>query len=274
MISKIHPTAVIEEGAVIGEDVEVGPYSLIGKNVKIGRGTKIHSHVLLTGWTTIGEDNEIYKGAVIGEVPQDFTYKGEESYVILGDRNIIREYVTIHRATGEYKKTSIGNDNLIMNNAHIAHNGCLGNQITMAGYVGLAGHVTIEDQVTLGGYCGIHQFARIGRMAMIGGYSKVIQDIPPFVLVEGLPVRILGLNVPGLRRRNVPSESRNALKSAIYLLTSRKYKLKDLPDIIRSKVNVTAEVEHLIRFISSPSKKGILMQSPRTRNGGQMSQDG
>ncbi|MFP4497218.1 MAG: acyl-ACP--UDP-N-acetylglucosamine O-acyltransferase [Vulcanimicrobiota bacterium] len=261
-IQKIHPTAIIEEGAQLASDVVVGPYSIIGKDVKIGKGTVIHEHVLITGWTTIGEDNEIFKGAVIGEAPQDLGYKGERSYVNIGNKNNIREYVTIHRGAEADGETVIGNENLLMAYCHIAHNCHLGNQIIMANYIGLAGHVVVEDQVVFGGLSGIHQYARIGRLAMIGGYSKIIQDIPPFVLVEGLPVRILSLNSVGMRRRGIGSESRNALKSAIALLTSRKYKRRELPDVIRNNVDLTPEVEHLIDFISRPSKKGLLMQAP------------
>ncbi len=267
-INKIHPTAIIEDGAQLADDVEVGPYSIIGGNVRIGRGTRIHSHVLITGWTTIGEDNQIFSGAVIGEAPQDLSYKGQESYAILGDRNQIREYVTIHRGAEEGGKTLIGSDNLIMNYVHIAHNCQLGNHIVIANTVGLAGHVIVEDMATLGGLCGIHQFARIGRMCMVGGYSKILQDIPPFTLVEGLPVRILGLNIPGLRRRKVSSASRNSLKTAINILTSRKHLLKDLPQVLRDfpQLEKTPEVEHLIEFLANPSKKGILMQAPSRKN--------
>ena len=261
-IIKIHPTAIIEDGAEIGEDVEIGPYSYIGKNVKMGCGNKIHSNVLITGWTTIGDNNEFYKGAVIGEAPQDLKYKGEESYLEIGNNNVFREYVTVHRGAEEGGKTVIGNDNLFMNYVHIAHNCILGNQIIIANYVGLAGHVTVEDQVVFGGLCGIHQHVRIGRLAMIGGYSKILQDIPPFVLVEGLPVRILGLNVHGLRRRGISLESRKALKKAMDLLVSRKYRKSELPDVIRQSVPLTDEVEHFIEFISKTSKKGLLMQAP------------
>ena len=188
-------------------------------------------------------------------------YTGEESYVKIGDRNSIREYVTIHRAANEGASTVIGNDNLIMSTVHVAHNCVLGNEITIANLVGLAGHVQIEDQAVLGGMCGIHQFARIGKIAMVGGYSKILQDIPPYTLVEGLPVRILGLNVPGLRRRGVSSESRKALKTAVKIITSRKYKRAKALEVIRNEVEVTPEVEHFLSFIEQPSKKGILMQS-------------
>lgn len=263
----IHPTAIIEEGAQIGEGVEIGPYSIIGKHVKIGARCKIHSNVLITGWTTIGEDNIFYNGAVIGEAPQDLKYKGEESYTIIGNRNVIREFVTIHRGAEEGGTTIMGDDNLLMNYVHIAHNCVLGNQIVIANTVGLAGHVHIEDMANLGGMCGIHQFVRIGKVCMIGGYSKILQDIPPFTLVEGLPVRILGLNIPGLRRRQISPESRKALKTAVKILTSRKHLLKDLPQVLRESLDIekTPEVEHFIEFISNPSKKGMLMQSPHRK---------
>ncbi len=243
--------------------MEIGPFTIIGKNVIIGKGTKIHSSVLINGWTTIGEDNEIYKGTVIGEEPQDMKYKGEKSYVIIGDRNSFREYVTIHRAADAGGATIIGDENLLMNYIHVAHNCVLGNQIVIANMVGFAGHVTIEDQVVFGGLSGIHQFVRIGKMAMIAGYSKVLQDIPPFSLVEGQPARILGLNIPGLRRRKVQPDSRNALKKAINIIKSRKFKRTDALEVIRKEVDITPEVEHLLQFMSNPSKQGILMQSAK-----------
>lgn len=241
--------------------MEIGPFCVIGKNVKIGRGTVIHSSVQISGWTTIGEENVIFKGAVIGEWPQDIKYSGEESYVTVGNRNHIREYVTVHRAADKGSTTVIGNNNLIMAYVHVAHNCVLGNEITIANTVGLAGHVYIEDQAVLGGLCGIHQFARIGKMAMVGGCSKILQDIPPFTLVEGMPVRILGLNIPGLRRRGVPSESRAALKKTLSIITSRKFKRVVALEHIRNEVDVTPEVEHLLNFMANPSRKGILMQT-------------
>lgn len=248
----------------MAEDVEIGPYSIIGKNVKIGRGTKVHSHVLINGWTTIGEENRIFKGAVIGEWPQDIKYSGEESYVEMGDRNMIREYVTIHRAANGGGSTIIGNDNLIMNYIHVAHNCHLGNEIVIVNAVGLAGHVIIEDQAVLGGMCGIHQFARIGKMAMIAGYSKILQDVLPFTMVEGMPARVMGLNVVGLRRRQVTAESRNALKKALGIITGRKHKKDETIERIKNEVELTPEVEHLINFMSGSSKKGLLTQPAKT----------
>lgn len=246
--------------------MEIGPFSIIGKNVKIGRGTKIHSSVLINGWTAIGEDNVIFKGAVIGEWPQDLKYAGEESYVIIGDRNHFREYVTVHRAADEGGKTIVGDDNLIMNYIHIAHNCKLGNQIVIANTVGLAGHVEIEDQAVLGGLCGIHQFARIGRLAMVAGYSKILQDVLPFTLVEGQPARILGLNLPGLKRRDISAPVRNSLKKALSLITARKHKRQEVIDLIRQEIEPSPELDHLLSFMSNPSKKGLLMQSGKNRD--------
>lgn len=205
----------------------------------------------------------MFKGVVIGEWPQDIKYAGEESYTIIGNNNSIREYVTIHRGAVAGSSTIVGDNNLIMAYVHIAHNCKLGNEITIVNTVGLAGHVSIEDQAVLGGLCGIHQFARVGKMSMVAGYSKIIQDVPPFTLVEGMPARIMGLNVLGLQRRGVPSNSRNALKSALKIITSRKYKRMEALEVIRQEVEMTPEVEHLIKFMSNPSRKGIIIQAAR-----------
>jgi UDP-N-acetylglucosamine acyltransferase len=263
----IHPTAIIEDGADIGADVEIGPFSVIGKDVKIGRGTKVHGNVLITGWTTLGENNTIFQGAVIGEAPQDLGYKGERSYVEIGNNNQIREYVTIHRGAQAETKTVIGSDNLIMGCSHIAHNCQLGNSIVMANYVGLAGHVTVENEVVFGGFAGIHQHVRIGRTTMIAGYSKVIQDVPPFLLVEGMPVRVMGLNVHGLKKRGIHVESRKAIKKVVGILTNRKNKLVEIADTIKENVEILPEVEHFISFITSPSRMGLLRQAAVNKSG-------
>ncbi|MCE1245941.1 MAG: acyl-ACP--UDP-N-acetylglucosamine O-acyltransferase [Firmicutes bacterium] len=241
--------------------MEVGPFSIIGKNVVIGKGNVIESSVLITGWTTIGENNRFFKGAVIGEWPQDIKYNGEPSYTDIGNGNVFREYVTVHRGAEPGTRTIIGNNNLLMAYVHVAHNCKLGSDNTIANYVGFAGHVEVEDMVTFGGLCGIHQFARIGKMAMVAGYSKVIQDVPPFTLVEGMPARIMGLNIPGLRRRGLTSESRNALKKAISIITSRKQKRVDAIETVRQTVEVTPEVEHLLNYVANPSRKGVILQT-------------
>lgn len=255
---KIHPSALVHPGAEIGENVEIGPFSIIGEHVRIGSGTRIMSSVVIDGWTTLGSDNVIFPGAVIGVAPQDLRYNGERSYVRIGDRNQIREYVTIHRASDPEGETSLGSDNLIMGYVHLAHNCHLGSQIIIANYVGLAGHAVIEDQAVLGGMCGIHQFVRVGRLGMVGGMAKVIKDVPPFAIVDGQPARIYGLNIRGLQRRGVDKEARMGLKRAFRLMTQSGLNLNQAIEAIRTTVESAPEVEHLVRFLESPSRMGVM----------------
>lgn len=259
-MANIHPCAIIHPGAVLAEDVEVGPFSIVGPHVTIGAGTKIHSSVVVDGWTEIGAGNEIYPGAVIGVAPQDLRYSGERSYVRIGDRNVIREYVTVHRASDAEGLTAIGDDNLIMAYTHVAHNCLLGNQIIIANAVGLAGHVEIEDQAVIGGMCGVHQFVRVGRLAMLGGMAKVRQDVPPFGMVDGQPARIYGMNIRGMQRRGVTKEARLGLKKAYRLILRSGLNLSQAVDAIRRTVSSTEEVEHLLRFLESPSRMGICIR--------------
>lgn len=255
---KIHPSALVHPGAEIGENVEIGPFSIIGEHVRIGSGTRIMSSVVIDGWTELGSDNVIFPGAVIGVAPQDLRYNGERSYVRIGDRNQIREYVTIHRASDPEGVTSLGSDNLIMGYVHLAHNCHLGSQIIIANYVGLAGHAVVEDQAVLGGMCGIHQFVRIGRLSMVGGMAKVIKDVPPFAIVDGQPARIYGLNIRGLQRRGVDKEARMGLKRAFRLMTQSGLNLNQAVEAIRTTVEPSPEVEHLVRYLESPSRMGVM----------------
>lgn len=255
---KIHPSALVHPGAEIGENVEIGPFSIIGEHVRVGSGTRIMSSVVIDGWTEIGSDNVIYPGAVIGVAPQDLRYNGERSYVRIGDRNQIREYVTIHRASDPEGVTSLGSDNLIMGYVHLAHNCHLGSQIIIANYVGLAGHAVVEDQAVLGGMCGIHQFVRIGRLSMVGGMAKVIKDVPPFAIVDGQPARIYGLNIRGLQRRGVDKEARMGLKRAFRLMTQSGLNLNQAIEAIRTTVEPSPEVAHLVRYLETPSRMGVM----------------
>ncbi|MCA9794412.1 MAG: acyl-ACP--UDP-N-acetylglucosamine O-acyltransferase [Candidatus Eremiobacteraeota bacterium] len=261
-MATIHPSALVNPKAEIADDVEIGPFTIVGENVKIGRGTKIHSSVVLDGWTEIGEDNEIYPGAVIGVAPQDLRYSGERAYVRIGHRNVIREYVTVHRASDEEGLTAIGDDNLIMAYTHVAHNCLLGNQIIVANSVGLAGHVEIEDQAVLGGMCGVHQFVRVGRLAMLGGMAKVSQDVPPFAMVDGQPARIFGMNIRGMQRRGVTKEARLGLKNCYRLILRSGLNLSQALSAIRATVDNTDEVRHLLRFLESPSRMGVCIRQP------------
>jgi UDP-N-acetylglucosamine acyltransferase len=197
---RIHPTAVIHPKAELHETVQVGPYAVIGEHVRIAAHTVVGAHVVIDGWTEIGEGNHIFPGAVVGTEPQDLKYSGAPSQVVIGRGNRIREFVTINRATNEGEATLIGDHNLLMAYTHVAHNCVIENQVVITNAVSLAGHIHIESQARIGGMVGIHQFTRIGRLAMVGAMSRVDRDVPPYMLVEGHPARIRGLNLVGLRR--------------------------------------------------------------------------
>lgn len=258
---KIHPSAIVHPRAELAEGVEVGPFTIIGEHVRVGRNTRIHSSVVLEGWTTLGENNEVYPGAVIGAAPQDLSYDGSRSYVVIGDGNIIREYVTIHRASDPEGMTFIGNGNLIMGYTHVAHNCRLGNQVIIANSAGLAGHVEIEDQAVLGGMCGVHQFVRIGRLGMVGGMAKVIKDVPPFTMVDGQPAWVRGLNLRGLKRRGVNREARMALQRCHRLLYRSGLNLSEAIEAIRRCVAPGPEVEHLLGWLEAPSRMGVMIRA-------------
>ena len=196
----IHPTAIIEDGCYIGSEVDIGANSYIGAKTQIGDNTVIHAQVVIDGNVKIGEGNIIFPGAVIGLAPQDKTYHGEESGVLIGNHNVIREYVTINSATGEGSLTQIGDSNMMMAYCHIAHNCLIADNVTMANSVSLGGHVVVESDAVLGGVLGIHQYTHIGQISMVGGMSRVDRDVPPFTLVEGNPARIRGLNKIGIQR--------------------------------------------------------------------------
>lgn len=218
----IHPTAVVHPGARLHPTVEVGAYAVVGEHVQVGPRSKIGAHAILDGWTEIGADNQIFPGAVIGLEPQDLKYDGSRSWVKIGDRNLIREYVTINRATGAEEATQIGNDNMLMAYVHVAHNCVLENSVVIANGVALAGHVYIESRARISGILGVHQFVHIGELAMVGGMAKITRDVPPYVLVEGNPARVRALNLVGLKRSGISraedGEILRVLKKAFRLL--------------------------------------------------------
>ncbi|MFG0328276.1 MAG: acyl-ACP--UDP-N-acetylglucosamine O-acyltransferase [Phycisphaerales bacterium] len=211
----IHPTAIVDPTAEIGENVEIGPYCVIGAYVEIGAGSKLHNHVTIEGPTTLGRDNEVYPFSVIGADPQDLKFRGEQAVCIVGDRNIIREHVTIHRGTqngGGF--TRVGNDNLFMVAAHVAHDCIVGSNCVIANQVMIGGHAVIDDMVTIGGGAGIHHFATVGRLSFIGGLARIKKDVPPYMIVEGDPAEVRGLNTIGLTRRNFDNREIAALREA------------------------------------------------------------
>jgi UDP-N-acetylglucosamine acyltransferase len=247
----VHPTAVVDRTAELAADVSVGPYCVIGSHVQIGRGTRLESHVVIEPYTTLGEDCVVRQGAVLGGPPQDHKYRGERTYLVIGDRNIIREFVTIHRATGEDKATRLGNDNMIMAYSHIGHNAWLGSGIIMANQVGMSGHCLVEDRVVFGGIVGVHQFVRIGKFAMIGGMSKVVMDVPPFHLVDGRPAEVAGLNVLGLRRAGIQPKVRAGLKQAFRLLYRSGLNLTQGIEAAYNEVDPSEERDYLLEFLTN-----------------------
>lgn len=247
----IHPTAIIDSTARIGQGVSIGAHSIIGKNVRIGDLTRIDSHVVIESNAEIGKDCVILAGSVIGGAPQDKKYHGEDSFVRIGDGNVIREYVTIHRASGDGEATVLGDGNMLMAYCHVGHNCKLGDNITMANYVGISGHVMIEDKVVFGGFVGVHQKVRIGKLAMIGGMSKVVQDVPPFAIVDGRPTRVCDLNVIGLRRSNISSKVRAEIRHAYKLLYRSNLNVSQALEAIDGEIEPSVELSYLTDFIRS-----------------------
>ncbi|RPJ11271.1 MAG: acyl-ACP--UDP-N-acetylglucosamine O-acyltransferase [Deltaproteobacteria bacterium] len=254
----IHPTAVIDPEAEIGQDVEIGPYSVIEKGAVIGPGTRIRSHVFIGEGTQIGKKCQVYQFASVGEAPQALAYKGEETHLIMGDQNIVREYVTLNRGTVQGGgKTVIGNGNLFMAYSHVGHDCHLGNQIVFANGATLAGHITIEDHAIIGGLAAIHQFCRIGAHAMISGLTGVPQDIPPYMMAAGSRARLYGLNTVGLKRFKFSEKTIRALKKAYRIIFRSNLTLESaLKQLAGDDIAQLPEIQHLLQFIQQ-SKRGI-----------------
>jgi UDP-N-acetylglucosamine acyltransferase len=262
MSETIHPTAIIHPGAQLHPTVKVGAYAVIGEQVKIDRQTTIDSHVVIDGDTEIGAENHIFPGVAIGLEPQDLKYQGANSQVKIGDRNRIRESVTINRATGEGERTEIGSDNLLMAYVHVAHNCAIGDRVVIANSVSLAGHVHIESDAVLGGMLGIHQFVHIGRLAMVGGMSRIDRDVPPYLLVEGNPSRVRSLNLVGLKRSGVAQleggEVLSILKKAFRILYRSGQPLEQALDQLEG-LSQNDHLQHLYRFLRgsiAPGRRG------------------
>lgn len=253
---RAYPNAVVSKKAKLADDVSVGPNTIIGDNVVVGPGTKIGAFCVIEGNTTIGKNCEIFTGAVIGSRPQDLKYKGEKSFLEIGDNNIIREYCTFNPGTQEGSKTVVGNDNLFMAYSHIAHDCRVGNGCVIANNGTLAGHVTIEDKAVVGGLVAVHQFVRVGVLSIIGGCSKVVQDIPPYSTCDGHPARVYGLNLIGLRRSGIPKESIHQLNHAFKILFNSGLSLKHAVEKLKKEITPDNECAYLIDFIKS-SQRGI-----------------
>lgn len=245
---QIHSLSYVHPEAELADDVQVGPFCYVDANVRMGAGCVLDSHVTIKGGTIMGENNFVAQGAVLGGDPQDRKYAGEPTFLRIGDRNVIREYVTIHRATGEGKATTVGNDCYIMAYCHLGHNVTVEDFVTMANNVGIAGHATIETMVNFGGMVGVHQFARIGKVAMVGGMSRVVKDVPPFTLISGMEQEVLDINAVGLRRMGVSQTARLALHKAVKLIFKSDLGLTKALETVRREVPMTPEVEYMIAF--------------------------
>ncbi len=265
--TNIHPTAIISPKSELGEGVRIDPYTIVEDHVQIGANTVIGPHVQIGKWTTIGEDCQVFFGATIGNPSKDLKYNGERSYVRIGNRNVLREYVSISRSTFEDGETVIGDDNLFMNWVNIAHDSIIGSRTIMANFATLAGHVTIEDDVRLGAYAALHQFVRVGKMAMAGGCSKIVQDVPPFALSAGQPARVRDLNRIGIRTSRInplaklSPETFALLKKAFRILFRSGIPLRHAVTKAREELPTDPEVEYLLQFIES-SKRGIGFSQP------------
>ncbi len=254
----IHKTALIHPKAKLAQGVVVGPYSIVGHDVTINENVKIASHCVIEGKTTIGKECQLFSGAVIGSVPQDKKHSGDEDVsLIIGENNIIREYVTMNPGTpGGGRKTVVGNHNLFMAYSHVAHDCVIANHCVMANAGTLAGHVTLEDNAVVGGLTAVHQFVRLGRLSIVGGCSKVVQDIPPFSMCDGHPAKVYNLNLIGLKRAKIPLPTIKLLKQSFKLLFHSGLTRTHAIERVEKEVTSSGEVDHLIAFAKT-TKRGL-----------------
>lgn len=255
--TRIHPTAIVHPSAQLGQGVTIGPYAIVNEDVVIGDHCIIGPRAIIDRWTVMGKRNKVYAGAVVGNEPMDLKFNGEETQLIIGDDNMIREYATISRGTiGGGGVTRIGNGNLIMSNVHVAHDVQMGDGIVISHGSGIAGHVIIEDRARIGGIVGVHQFTRIGALAMVGAHSMVTKDVPPYVLVNGDPAKPFGVNIVGLRRNEFPPDLRLEIQKAYKILYRSGYNVTQAIEEMERVLNSTPEIEHFLRFLRN-AERGI-----------------
>jgi UDP-N-acetylglucosamine acyltransferase len=252
----IHPTAVVHPSAEMGPDCEIGPYCVVGEHVTLGAGCRLHSHVVVGGHTRLGEANEIFPFASIGLQSQDLKWKGGLTRTEIGAHNTFREYVTVHSATGDGEATVVGSNNHILAYCHIAHNVVVGNSVIMSNVATLAGHVIMEDFAVVGGLAAIHQFCRIGKMSIVGGCSKVVQDVPPFMLADGNPAETRTVNKVGMERNGISEEAQLALRQAFKLLFREGLTIPNALTRIAQDLPSLPEIQHLVAFVRA-SGRGI-----------------
>ena len=258
MSSFIHESAVVSKNAQLGADHYIGAFCVVGDEVALGAGVRLESHVVVDGKTSIGDDTRVFPFVSIGLAPQDLKYGGEPTAVEIGKRNHIREFVTVHRGTaGGGGLTRIGDDCLLMAQAHVAHDCSIGRHVIMANAATLAGHVEIADRANIGAYSGVHQFCRVGLEAFVGGYSVVVKDAPPFAIIQGNHAKCYGLNKVGLRRRGYSKETIEKLHHAYHLFLSAKLNTTQAVEKMRDEISGCKEVDLLVEFIES-SKRGVV----------------
>jgi UDP-N-acetylglucosamine acyltransferase len=250
----VHPTAIVSPDAHIGRDVSIGPYAIVEERAVIGDGCEIRAHAVVKRYTTLGAGNRVHEGAVLGGEPQDLSFRDHETGLVIGDRNVIREGVTIHRSTKPGGTTVVGSDCFLMAYVHVAHDNRIGDRAILANNVMLAGHVEVGERAFLGGGAGVHQFCRVGRLAMVGGNAKVVQDCLPFVITDGHPARARGLNVVGLRRAGVAASQLRALEEAYRLLVRSGLRLE--PALEKMPALQDPLVDEMIAFVRA-SKRGF-----------------
>ncbi len=255
-MSVIHPTAIIHKNAKLAQDVEIGPYCVVGEHVTLGEGTKLHPHVVLDGYTKVGTKNEFFPGCVVGYNGQDKKFKGEVSYLEIGSGGVFREYVTIHRGTGEGTKTVIGNDVYFMANAHVAHNCIIGDGVTLVNGASLGGHVEVEEKAFISAYSIVHQFCRIGKMSMIGLCSPIDKDVPPFMLGVGNPFSIHYYNKVGLARAGVTEEGFKEIKQLFITAFRSGLNTEQAVERLRKEMPASSYAKGFIEFVKK-SKRGI-----------------
>ncbi len=256
MSRNIHPTAVVDPAAEIGSDVEIGPYCVIYGGVTIGNGCRLQNHVTIDGPTTIGKENIFYAYTSIGQRSQDLKYEGEPTYLEVGDGNTFREFCTVNRGTAPESKTIIGSHGNFLAYSHIAHDCIVGDHVIFSNNGTLAGHVSVGDYAIMGGLTAVHQFCRIGAHAITGGCSKIVQDVPPYMIADGNPGKVRAINSVGLKRRGFSEESAAAIKSAFRVLYRENRNYREAVEILREESNRPAEVDVLIDFVAA-SERGI-----------------
>ena len=254
----IHPTAIVSPDAQIGTDIEIGPYCVIETNVKLGDRCKLHSHVVIHGHSEIGDENEFFPFAAIGTKSQDLKYAGEPTALIVGDRNVFRENTTVHRGTKEGSPTRVGSDNLCLSYSHIAHDCQVGNHVILSNNGTLAGHVQVADYAIISGLTAVHQFCRVGAHSITGGISKIVQDIPPFTIVDGNPSTVRGVNQVGLQRRGFSDDDIRALRTAYKKLFLKKdNNLAEAVKRLDPELTENPKVAELLTFIET-SERGVI----------------